>query len=192
MRFKELVIQNRSIRTFDESVRISRDELADFADCARLAASARNAQPLKFRLVYKPEETEALLALTRWAGYITDRKLPPDGHHPTAFIVICHDTEVDPKAEDFQKDVGIAAQTVTLAAAEAGYGCCMIGSFSPEKVGELLGLGENLKPQLVIAIGKIDELVILCGLRDGDTKYFRDDAGVHFVPKRSADEVIIG
>ena len=121
MRFKELVIQNRSIRTFDESVRISRDELADFADCARLAASARNAQPLKFRLVYKPEETEALLALTRWAGYITDRKLPPDGHHPTAFIVICHDTEVDPKAEDCTAAIqaaldGVAAGTVYLPA----------------------------------------------------------------------------
>lgn len=192
MTVKELIIQNRSVRTFDESVHISRDELADFADCARLSASARNAQPLKFRLVHEPEEAEALLALTRWAGYITDRKLPPDGHHPTAFIVICHDMDIDPKPEDFQKDVGIAAQSITLAAAEAGYSGCMIGSFSPEKARVLLGLSENLKPQLVIALGKCDECVILCDTKDGDTKYFRDDANVHFVPKRGADEVIIG
>lgn len=132
---KELIIENRSIRTFDESVRFDRETLASFVDCARLSASARNAQTLKFRLVLEKDETEALLALTRWAGDITDRKLPPDGGHPTAFIVICHDKNVSESMNDFSAmDVGIAAQSVTLAAAEAGYGACMIGSFSPRKV----------------------------------------------------------
>lgn len=65
---KELIIENRSIRTFDESVRFDRETLASFVDCARLSASARNAQTLKFRLVLEKDETEALLALTRWAG----------------------------------------------------------------------------------------------------------------------------
>lgn len=192
MNLKELVIENRSVRTFDSRVKIPRELLADFADCARLAASARNAQPLKFRLVYEEKEVESLLALTRWAGYITDRRLPPDGKGPAAFIVICHDTDVDPKPGDFKVDVGIAAQSITLAATEAGYNGCMIGSFSPEKAAALLGLSDNLKPQLVIALGKCDECVILCEMKDGDTKYFRDDANVHFVPKRSADEVILG
>ena len=136
---KELIIENRSIRTFDESVRFDRETLASFVDCARLSASARNAQTLKFRLVLEKDETEALLALTRWAGDITDRKLPPDGGHPTAFIVICHDKNVSESMNDFSAmDVGIAAQSVTLAAAEAGYGACMIGSFSPEKCALLL------------------------------------------------------
>lgn len=187
-----LIVNNRSVRTFDESVKIPREYLVHFADCARLSASSRNAQVLKFRLVYKEEEVAGLLPLTRWAGYITDRKLPPDGQGPVAFIVICHDVDIDPKVELFQKDVGIAAQSITLAAAESGYGGCMIGSFSPEKVAELLGLGENLKPQLVIALGKCAESIVLCEVKDGDTKYFRDDAGLHLVPKRSADEVILG
>ena len=98
---KELIIENRSIRTFDESVRFDRETLASFVDCARLSASARNAQTLKFRLVLEKDETEALLALTRWAGDITDRKLPPDGGHPTAFIVICHDKNVSESMNDF-------------------------------------------------------------------------------------------
>ena len=180
---KELIIENRSIRTFDESVRFDRETLASFVDCARLSASARNAQTLKFRLVLEKDETEALLALTRWAGDITDRKLPPDGGHPTAFIVICHDKNVSESM--------IAAQSVTLAAAEAGYGACMIGSFSPEKCASLLGLSENVLPRLLIALGKKAETVILCEAQDGNTKYFRNSANVHFVPKRSLDEIII-
>ena len=157
---KELIIENRSIRTFDESVRFDRETLASFVDCARLSASARNAQTLKFRLVLEKDETEALLALTRWAGDITDRKLPPDGGHPTAFIVICHDKNVSESMNDFSAmDVGIAAQSVTLAAAEAGYGACMIGSFSPEKCASLLGLSENVHPRLLIALGKKAEIV---------------------------------
>lgn len=192
MTLKELVRENRSVRTFDESVRISRDELAEFADCARLSASAKNAQTLKYRLVYKPEETEALLALTKWAGYLPDLKLPPDGQHPAAYIVICHDTDVDESVSAFQRDVGIAAQSITLAVTEAGYNACMIGSFNAGETAKLLGLSENLKPQLVIAIGKCAETVIICNVKDGDTKYFRDKAGVHFVPKRDANEVILG
>lgn len=192
MNVKELVIENRSVRTFDESVRLDRSTLAEFADCARLSASSRNAQVLKFRLVYEEREVRELLSLTRWAGYITDRKLPPDGHAPTAFIVICHDKSIDGNVDAFSVDVGIAAQSVTLSATEAGYNCCMIGSFSPDKVSQHLALPENLVPRLVIAVGKCDETVILCGVKDGDTKYFRDSANVHFVPKRSAEEVIIG
>lgn len=189
---KELIIENRSIRTFDESVRFDRETLASFVDCARLSASARNAQTLKFRLVLEKDDTEALLALTRWAGDITDRKLPPDGGHLTAFIVICHDKNVSESMNDFSAmDVGIAAQSVTLAAAEAGYGACMIGSFSPEKCASLLGLSENVLPRLLIALGKKAETVILCEAQYGNTKYFRNSANVHFVPKRSLDEIII-
>lgn len=191
MTVRDLVIENRSVRAFDEGVRIPGIVLREYVDVVRLTASARNAQPLKYRLVYKPEEAEAFFALTRWAGYITDMKLPPDGQHPVAFIVICHDTEVDPHPENFQVDVGIAAQTITLAAVEDGYNACMIGSFSKDKASELLGLSENLKPQLVIAIGKGAESPILCDVKDGDTKYFRDKAGVHFVPKRRLEDIVI-
>ena len=78
---KELIIENRSIRTFDESVRFDRETLASFVDCARLSASARNAQTLKFSLVLEKYETEALLALPAGRG-IT----PTESFRPTAVI----------------------------------------------------------------------------------------------------------
>lgn len=67
---KELIIENRSIRTFDESVRFDRETLASFVDCARLSASARNAQTLKFRLVLEKDETgSAARAYPLGGGY---------------------------------------------------------------------------------------------------------------------------
>ena len=189
---KDLITASRSYRSFDPNVRISRAQLADFIDCARLSPSSVNLQMLKFRPVTNNCECEALLSLTRWAGKIKDRKLPPEGHAPTAYIVICTDENVVEHAERFQKDVGIAAQSVMLAAAEAGFGGCMIGSFSPEGVAKALALPEGILPQLVLALGKPDETVRLVPpAPDGSVTYYRD-GDLHCVQKRPLDEVIIG
>ena len=188
---KDLILKNRSYRSFDPKVRITKEELASFVDCARFSPSSINLQMLKFRLIYEEAECATMLANTRWAGKITDQKLPPEGHAPAAYIVICADTSVIETAEKFQKDVGILAQTLLLAAVEDGFGGCMIGSFSKETVRALLGLPEHLPPQLVFALGKPDERVETVPLpENGDTSYYREN-GVHYVPKRSLDELII-
>lgn len=51
---KDLVLKNRSYRGFDESVRISRETLEGFVDCARLCPSSVNKQPLKYFLAWEP------------------------------------------------------------------------------------------------------------------------------------------
>ena len=43
--FKDLVKANRSYRGFDESRRVTREELTEMVDCARLSASSVNMQP---------------------------------------------------------------------------------------------------------------------------------------------------
>ena len=58
MMLKDLVLKNRSYRGFDESVRISRETLEGFVDCARLCPSSVNKQPLKYFLAWEPEEVE--------------------------------------------------------------------------------------------------------------------------------------
>ncbi|MBQ9806665.1 MAG: nitroreductase family protein [Clostridia bacterium] len=189
--FKDLVMASRSYRSFDESVKITREELCRWVDHARLAPSSINLQMLKFRIVYKSEESAAVLPLTRWAGKLKDIKLPPVGHAPTAYIVICADTNVIASAESFAKDVGICAQTIMLAAAESGFGGCMIGSFSPDALSSTLGLSQNLIPQLVLALGKPDETVeITDAAEDGSVTYYREN-GIHFVQKRALEDLIV-
>lgn len=188
---KDLIRASRSYRSFDPEVRIDRNTLLDWVDCARLSPSSINLQMLKFRLVTSQEECDQMLQSTRWAGKIKDQKLPPEGHAPVAYIVICADCSVIDSAEKFQKDVGIAAQSIMLAAAEAGFGGCMIGSFAPSTVAELLCLPEGAIPQLVLALGKPDERVeITDAAADGSVTYYREN-GIHYVQKRALKDLIL-
>lgn len=184
-----LVDNCRSIRTFDESRPVSREELLDLIDMARQTASAANRQPLKYRIV-TGDECGKVQPLTAWAGALPQLELPPKGKMPTAFVMICHDTDISTVSDYAAMDVGIAAQTLALGAAEKGIGYCMIGSFKAE-IKEVLGLPENLVPRLLLAFGYPAETAIVCAPKDGSVTYFRDDAGVHFVPKRPLDEVVI-
>ena len=188
---KDLLIASRSYRSFDESVKITPEQLADWVDHARYAPSSINLQMLKFVAVTSEALCARLLSFTRWAGKIKDMKLPPDGHAPVAYIVICADKNVIATAENFDKDVGICAQTIMLAACECGFGGCMIGSFSPNDFAEALELGENLVPRLVLALGKPDEAVELVGeAEDGSVTYYRED-GIHYVQKRKLENILI-
>lgn len=190
MTLTELVRLNRSYRSFDESRIITRKELTDIIGCARLVPSASNRQPLKYVLSADGETNARIQPLTAWAAKIRPQySLPPEGHKPTAFIVVCVDTRLCPEPERAGKDVGIAAQTILLRAAEMGLGGCMIGAFRPE-IKEALSLPEYLVPSLVIALGKPDEEIVLEDA-EGSADYYRDGNGTHHVPKRTAEEIVL-
>ena len=188
---KDLIYASRSYRSFDPSVPIAKEQLWDWIDHARLSPSSINLQMLKFRPVLDRKECSEMLAKTRWAGKIKDQTIPPVGHAPTAYIVICADTETVATAERFQKDVGICAQSIMLAATEAGFGGCMIGSFSPAEIQKVLELPNHLIPQLILGLGKPDETVILTDpAKDGSVTYYREN-GIHYVQKRNLKDLII-
>lgn len=185
-------MKNRSYRGYDESRRIEKSELLDMVDCARLAASSVNIQPFRYYLAWEKEEVDRIQALTAWARNLPDMKLPHDGMCPTGFIIICQDTNISDSLARFQKDVGIAAQTILLAATEMGLGGCMIGNFKAGQVKEALNLSENLAPQLIVAVGKPAEKIVIEEIDEGaPTAYYRDENDVHYVPKRKLEDIVI-
>ena len=188
---KDLLKKSRSFRSFDESVKLPHSLLEELVDHTRYCPSSINLQMLKFRIVDSTKECQQVLEQTRWAGKLKDLKLPPEGHAPTAYIVICADKTVSAAAETFQKDVGICAQTIMLAACEAGFGGCMIGSFSARQLSQTLSLPATVIPQLVLALGKPDEEVELTGeAEDGSVTYYREN-GVHYVQKRDLKHLLL-
>ena len=187
---KELVESSRSKRTFVSGEAIPDSLLLDWIDTARKCPAARNLQPLKYKIISTPEECARLQPLTFWAGSLKI-KLPPENKEPTAFIVICHDTDIAPEAPIFMIDVGIVAQTIMLRAAEDGFGGCIIGSAKADKVSDLLGLDKNLVPKLILALGRPDETVVLTDAENGDVNYYRHENNVHYAPKRTLDDIII-
>ena len=189
---KDLVMKNRSYRGFDESFRFSREELLELVDLTRYTASSVNEQPLKYYIAFEKEEVEQILPLTMWARALKDTQLPHSGMGPSAFIIICQDMNISANTTRFQRDVGIAAQTILLAAVEKGLGGCMIGSFRPDRVAAAFHIPERYAPTLVVALGKPDEEITLVPVgEDGDIRYYRDENGHHFVPKRSLEEILI-
>ena len=187
----ELAKKSRSYRGYDESRRISREELVHFVDCARFAPSSVNGQPFKYYLAYEKEDVDRIQPLTGWARALPQMKLPHPGKCPTAFIIICQNTDWDADLKRYFKDVGIVAQTMLLAAAEQDLGGIMIGNFSPDRVKETLSLPENLVPMLIVAFGKPDEKIVITEIENGESvKYYRDENDVHYVPKRKLEDII--
>ena len=189
---KDLIIKNRSYRGYDSGRKVTREELEDMVDCARLSASSVNRQPIKYYLAWEQEEVDRIQALTKWARGLPELTLPHPGKNPAAFIVICQDMLLGDSKARFQKDVGIAAQSILLRAVEMGLGGCMIGNFSPAAIKETLELSPNLEPVLIVAVGKPDEKIVLTEAAPGDSvDYYRDDEDVHYVPKRRLQDVVL-
>lgn len=127
-----------------------------------------------------------------WAKALKDIQLPHPGKEPAAFIIICQDMNISSNTTRFQRDVGVVAQTMLLGAVEKGFGGCMIGSFYKPQLKELLNLPEGVEPNLIVALGKPAEKVVLTDVgEDGSTKYYRDAEDVHYVPKRSLKELVL-
>jgi nitroreductase len=90
-------------------------------------------------------------------------------------------------------NTGIVAQTIQLAAAEMGIGVCMIGAFNRETAGEAMRIPEGLKLQLIIALGRPAETIVLEDIpATASIEYYRDAQDVHHVPKIMAEDLILG
>ena len=185
---KALILNNRSYRRFVESYPIARETLLEMVDAARLSASAKNAQPLKYFLANTKELNDTIFPTLAWAGYLTDWSGPVPGERPSAYIVQLHDTTL---GNSYFCDDGIAAQSILLTAAEQNLGGCIIASVKKEALTQALQLPEHLAIIQVIALGKPAEEVVIDEMKNGDIKYWRDQDQVHHVPKRPLSDLII-
>ena len=186
---EELIKKNRSYRRFDENIKITEDQLRSWINLGRLSASGANMQPLKYIISADQKLNEAIFPTLAWAGALKDWPGPAVGERPTAYIIVLGDSTI---SKNVGVDHGIAAQSILLGATEAGFGGCMIASIKKEALRKVLGLDEQYEIELVIALGKPAEKVVITDIpENGSTKYWRDEQSTHFVPKRSLDDIIL-
>lgn len=189
MGFADLVLKNRSYRRFFENRPIDEDFLRNLVALARITPASANRQPLRYILLADPEKNALIFETLVWAGYLKDWPGPSAGERPAAYIVVCGDREV---CRDWSVDPGIVMQTMLLGAAEKGVGGCMFGSVRRDELAGRLKLSDRYEIVNVVAFGYPREEVMLEDTGpEGDIRYYRDDAGVHHVPKRSLDELIL-
>lgn len=186
---EQLVLKTRSYRRYFEDHPISMDTLRKLVDLARLSASAANLQPLKYGLSCTRERNDLIFTMLKWAGYLKKWEGPEKGERPSAYIIVLGDKQI---AASFGCDHGIASQNILLGATRMGLGGCIIGSVDREKMRRELSLPDRYEILHVIALGKPKEKVVIEPVgAEGDIRYWRDKEGVHHVPKRSLEEIIV-
>ncbi|MGD8741073.1 MAG: nitroreductase family protein [Desulfobacterales bacterium] len=185
----DLVKANRSCRRFYEDHEVDLKTLEELVDLARLSASGANLQPLKYILACEPQMNAEIFPCLGWAAYLKEWPGPEPGERPAAYIVILGDTAI---SKEFGVDHGIAGQSLLLGAREKGLAGCMLGTINRKDLREILNIESHLKILLVLAIGKPKEEVVIETVGpDGNIRYWRDEAAVHHVPKRSLQEIIV-
>ena len=183
----DLVKRARSYRRYDPTKPLSKDDLKAFVEAARLTPSAGNLQRLRYLAVTEKSEVLTLTKEIKWAGYLSDWDGPADSEAPAAYLIL-----LSPESTGVsQIDVGIAAETILLAAAETGVGGCMILNFPREALTERYKLASNYKIELVISLGVPAEKVEIETMKEGNVRYYRDENDVHHVPKRALSEVFL-
>lgn len=187
--YRELLKCNRSIRRYKQSEQIDLATLEQLVELTRYCASARNLQPVRYRIVSDPTECNAIFPALKWAGYLTEWAGPAEGEKPVAYLIQCIDTEL---TSNCLCDDGLQLQAIRLGATALGIGSCIIMAFNKEIISRELNIPERYKPRYVLPLGYPAETVKIVDLpTDGDIKYYRDNASVHYVPKRPLSQLII-
>lgn len=191
---KNLIKKNRTFRRFKQNINISENDLKELIDLARLSASPRNQQALKFFYSNTKELNNKIFETLSWAGSLTDWAGPAEGEKPAAYIIILGDNALIAKGKKSYHEVagGIAAQSIMLGAAEKGYGGCMVAAIKRNILRKHIDLSEHLEILLVLAIGVPNEKIIIEKMpENGNFNYWRDENQIHHVPKRSLETIII-
>lgn len=190
MKTKELLNlmkETRSHRSFYQ-VEISREELELMVEGARMGASTKNSQELRFAIINEKSLREKIFSNTKWAGMLSWN--PVSEEAPTAYILICSKRNIIIPEMFLGMDVGIGAENISLIAKSMGYGSCMIGAYNKKEVEEIIELGGEYRSHLLIGLGKPRDTVTIVDSRDGNTSYYRE-GDFHFVPKISLKDIML-
>ena len=192
---KELVNKNKTFRRFYENYHIPYAQLEQWIQLVRLVPTARNQQALKYLIVNDPQIRQQIFPSLKWAGYLKDWDGPEEGERPSAYIIIGIDNKISDNyiAHWTYVDLGIAIQTLLLSAVENDLGGCGIIAYKRKELYETLKIPQYIDIKVVLALGKPKENVQWIDMKKGETniKYYRDQQGNHYVPKRSMEEILL-
>lgn len=146
MNFLELVKQRYSCRAY-KSLGVEKEKLEYILKCVRLAPSAVNKQPWRFRIVSKEEDKVRLQQCYNRDWFKT----------APMYVVasVLHDEEwvrSDGKHHG-DIDIAIAVEHLCLAATEQGLATCWVCNFDVVLCKELFNLSDNEEPAVLIPLG---------------------------------------
>ena len=184
---ESLLTKNRSYRGYDKNVVVGHSTLEKIVYVNTKIPSAKNQQVLRFKLVTRDNGAEKVLENIKLGGMLPELHLPYQGTEPEAFIIVCTSA---PETKIIDIDLGISMQSMLLKATEMGLNGIIICAFNKAKITEAFNL--PYEPLAIVAIGKGAEKIKLVSIDESESRaYYRDENGVHYVPKVKAEQLIL-
>ena len=152
MKFIALAEKRVSIRSY-KPVPVSDEQLNEVLEAGRLAPTACNLQPFQLVVVRQKENLAALAA-----GY----PAPWFAEAPVVIAICTTPAKAWKRSRHDDRclvdvDGAIAADHMTLAAADLGLGTCWVGAFDPKIVRKVLGVPRTVEPLILLTLGHPNE-----------------------------------
>lgn len=171
--FKEILTGRRSIRNYDKSVKISKEEMIKILEEATLAPSSVNMQPWRFLVIESEEEKEKLAQVAMFNKLQVETSaaviaifgdlnnfdyseeiyskavelgyMPLEVKEKQINFIEDYASKLDPQVnrETVLIDGGLVAMQLMLVARSHGYDTCPIGGFEKDKIAETFDLDKG-------------------------------------------------
>ena len=173
----DAIYKRRAVKAYDPEHRLTDEEIEKLITAAMQSPTSFNIQHWRFVIVSDPELRKQIRAAGNDQAQMTDasllvvmtadvkawqkdpmrywRNAPPD----VAELLVnwmgpFHEGNEQLQRDEAMRSIGIAMQTLMLAAKSMGYDSCPMIGFDIDKVGELIGLPEDHVVGPMVAIGK--------------------------------------
>jgi nitroreductase len=163
MELMEVIKKRRSVRAYKEKP-LPKSVVADILDAARYAPSARNLQPLQYKVITNKTLIKRLSDGVTEAlkGQGLSLKAPPTVQHNYFYSAPLLIIIVAPKENTFAiSDAALAVQNIMLYATSINLGSCFIG------MARLLQHSEKLMKELHIGEDMNILAAVICGYPEG-------------------------
>jgi len=173
----EAIESRRSVKHYDPDHEFSEDEINRLMSAAILSPTSFNMQNWRFVVVTDPDLRKELLAASYNQAQISEASVliiltasldaykqepeqywhdaPPEtAKAMVGMMTGFYEGNEQLKRDEAMRSVGIAAQTIMLAAKAMGYDSCPMIGFNPKKVAALINLPDNHVIGMMITVGK--------------------------------------
>ena len=173
----DAIHQRRSVKAFDPSHRLTREEEARLLGAAIESPTSFNMQNWRFVIVRDPESRKRIRAAAVDQAQVTDASLlvvltadlrawrkSPERYWRNAspevralavgWMVPFYEGKEQLQRDEAMRSCGLAGQTIMLAAKAMGYDSCPMIGFDPVAVAEIINLPADHVIGFMIAVGK--------------------------------------
>lgn len=173
----DAIYQRRSIKHYDPAHRMTEEEIQKLMDSALQSPTSFNIQHWRFVLVRDNALRQELKGAAFGQNQVTDASIlliltadvksfekAPERYWANApaettammvkMLVGIYDGKEQLQRDEAMRSLGIAAQTIMLAAKALGYDTCPMVGYNPDKVADIINLPEDHVLGMMITVGK--------------------------------------